>query len=106
LREVEKRSRLLVDSVRDYAIFMLDRDGIVTTSSRGAEQIKGYRAEEVIGRHFSRFYPPEERALGAKNVLRMVRAERHTEITDAEFFDAAHDAERTAPLASSCLGLP
>ncbi len=60
LREVEARARLLVDSVRDYAIFMLDRDGIVTTWSRGAERIKGYLADEVIGQHFSRFYPPED----------------------------------------------
>jgi PAS domain S-box-containing protein len=50
---------LLVDSVQDYAIFLLDPDGIVATWSRGAERIKGYRADEIIGRHFSTFYTPE-----------------------------------------------
>jgi PAS domain S-box-containing protein len=50
---------LLVESVQDYAIFMLDPAGIVVTWNRGAERIKGYRAEEIIGRHFSTFYTPE-----------------------------------------------
>ncbi len=57
LRESEVRFRLLVQGVRDYAIFMLDRDGRVATWNAGAERIKGYRAEEIIGRHFSAFYP-------------------------------------------------
>jgi PAS domain S-box-containing protein len=52
--------RLLVESIGDYAIFMLDTEGRVTTWNRGAEKIKGYSAEEIIGQHFSRFYPPEE----------------------------------------------
>jgi PAS domain S-box-containing protein len=51
--------RLLVDSVKDYAIFLLDTNGIVSTWNQGAERIKGYRASEIIGQHFSRFYPPE-----------------------------------------------
>ena len=55
----EERFRLLVESVRDYAIFMLDPDGVVLTWNAGAERFKGYRAEEIIGQHFSRFYPPE-----------------------------------------------
>src|SRR3954453_5475978 len=50
---------LLVESVQDYAIFMLDPEGIVVTWNRGAERIKGYRADEIIGRHFSTFYTPE-----------------------------------------------
>jgi PAS domain S-box-containing protein len=50
---------LLVDSVQDYAIFMLDPQGIVATWNRGAERIKGYRADEIIGRHFSTFYTPD-----------------------------------------------
>jgi PAS domain S-box-containing protein len=62
LRQSEERFRLLVDSVRDYAIFMLDPQGYVLTWNAGAERIKGYRAAEIIGCHFSRFYPPE--ALG------------------------------------------
>src|SRR5437879_1496110 len=53
----EDRFRLLVESVRDYAIFMLDPEGLILTWSSGAEEIKGYRAEEVIGKHFSIFYP-------------------------------------------------
>src|SRR6202161_2203712 len=63
----EERFRLLVESVRDYAIFMLDPDGVVLTWNAGAERFKGYRADEIIGQHFSRFYPPEalERGLPA-----------------------------------------
>jgi PAS domain S-box-containing protein len=59
LEQDEARFRLLVESVRDYAIFMLDPDGIVLTWNAGAERFKGYRADEIIGQHFSRFYPPE-----------------------------------------------
>jgi PAS domain S-box-containing protein len=62
LRESEERFRLLVESVRDYAIFMLDPDGRVTTWNAGAERINGYRAREIIGQHFSRFYPEVDRA--------------------------------------------
>jgi hypothetical protein len=59
LRRSEERFRLLVESVRDYAIFMLDPEGNVLTWNAGAERIKGYRAEEIIGQHFSKFYPQE-----------------------------------------------
>jgi len=62
LRESEERFRLLVESVRDYAIFMLDPDGRVSTWNAGAERINGYRAREIIGQHFSRFYPDADRA--------------------------------------------
>lgn len=55
----EERFRLLVDSVRDYAIFMLDPEGHVLTWNAGAERFNGYRADEIIGSHFSRFYPPD-----------------------------------------------
>jgi PAS domain S-box-containing protein len=51
--------RLLVESVKDYAIFLLDPTGVVTTWNQGAERIKGYLAKEIIGQHFSRFYPQE-----------------------------------------------
>jgi PAS domain S-box-containing protein len=60
LRHSEEQFRLLVDGVKDYAIFMLDRTGIVVSWNTGAEQIKGYRADEIIGRHFSCFYPRED----------------------------------------------
>jgi PAS domain S-box-containing protein len=64
LRQSEERFKLLVESVREYAIFMLDPKGHVLTWNAGAERIKGYRADEIIGQHFSRFYPPEMLARG------------------------------------------
>jgi PAS domain S-box-containing protein len=64
LRQSEARLRLLIGSIRDYAIFMLDPDGRVATWNRGAEDINGYRPDEIIGRHFSIFYPPAEVASG------------------------------------------
>jgi PAS domain S-box-containing protein len=60
LRGSEERLRLIVESVVDYAILMLDPEGHVLSWNAGAERIKGYRAEEIIGRHFSQFYPPED----------------------------------------------
>ena len=67
LKKSEERFRLLVESVRDYAIFMLDPDGVILTWNPGAERFKGYKATEIIGENFSRFYPPEalERGLPA-----------------------------------------
>jgi len=59
LRQSEERFRLLVEGVRDYAIFMLDPTGHVLTWNAGAERFKGYKAAEIIGQHFSRFYPAE-----------------------------------------------
>jgi PAS domain S-box-containing protein len=64
LRISEERFRLLVDSVQDYAIFMLNPQGIVESWNAGAEAIKGYRADEIIGQHFRVFYSPEDRAAG------------------------------------------
>jgi PAS domain S-box-containing protein len=61
LRQSEERLRLLVDSVKDYAIYMLDPEGRVVSWNAGAERIKGYRAPEIIGRHFSAFYPQDAR---------------------------------------------
>ncbi|MGA7260038.1 MAG: PAS domain S-box protein [Stellaceae bacterium] len=60
LRESEERFRLLVESVQDYAIFMLDLDGRIASWNAGAERVRGYPADEILGRHFSIFYPPEE----------------------------------------------
>lgn len=57
--ENEERSRLIIDGVKDYAIIMLSPEGIITTWSAGAEKMKGYKADEMIGRHFSCFYPDE-----------------------------------------------
>jgi PAS domain S-box-containing protein len=64
LRESERRFRLLVEGVTDYAIFMLDPEGIITNWNSGAERIKGYQAEEIVGQHFSRFYIPEDQENG------------------------------------------
>jgi formate hydrogenlyase transcriptional activator len=60
LRLSEERFRLLVEGARDYAIFLLDPEGRIATWNPGAERIKGYRAEEIIGQHFSIFYPQED----------------------------------------------
>jgi PAS domain S-box-containing protein len=60
LRESEQRFRLLVHGVRDYAIFMLDTTGHITTWNTGAQRIKGYASEEIIGKHFSIFYTPDD----------------------------------------------
>ena len=64
LRASEARFRTLVDNVRDYAIFLLDAAGVVTTWSAGAERLKGYTAEEAVGLHLSRFYAPEDVEVG------------------------------------------
>jgi PAS domain S-box-containing protein len=60
LRDSEERFRLLVSGVRDYAIFLLEPDGTVASWNVGAERLKGYRADEIIGRHFSAFYTQED----------------------------------------------
>jgi PAS domain S-box-containing protein len=64
LSESERRFRLLVEAVTDYAIFMLDPAGIVVKWNPGAERIKGYTADEIIGKHISRFYSEEDRRNG------------------------------------------
>ena len=64
LEETERRFRLLVESVTDYAIYMLDPQGYIVNWNPGAERIKGYPREEIVGRHFSLFYTAEDRAAG------------------------------------------
>jgi len=67
---------LLVDSVKDYAILLLDKDGKVLTWNAGAERIKGWKANEIIGQHFSRFYAPEDIAKGkTETELKVTREE-------------------------------
>ena len=56
------RYRLLVEAITDYAIYMLDPTGIITSWNPGAQRFKGYAADEIIGQHFSRFYTAEDRA--------------------------------------------
>ena len=82
--------RLLVASVRDYAIFVLDPDGHVLTWNAGAAHLKGYEASDIIGRHFSVFYPPEE-VLAGKPRAELVGAAR-----DGRFEDEGGACERTA----------
>jgi len=75
VRQSEERFRLMVEAVQDYAIFMLDPDGRVASWNLGAERIKGYRPSEIIGQHFSRFYPPDAIARGwPDEELRRARA--------------------------------
>ncbi|HUP96580.1 MAG TPA: PAS domain S-box protein [Usitatibacter sp.] len=64
LRQSEERFRLLLEGIEDYAIFMLDPQGVITSWNTGAERITGYHAEEVIGTSFERFFMPEQRAAG------------------------------------------
>ena len=64
VEHLRERMRLMVEAVRDYAIFMLDVDGRVRSWNLGAERLKGYRSEEILGQHFSIFYPDEDRARG------------------------------------------
>jgi PAS domain S-box-containing protein len=74
LGESERRFRLFVGGVTDYAIFMLDPDGVITNWNAGAERIKGYRAEEIIGQHFSVFYSPKDREDGLPQRMLMTAA--------------------------------
>jgi PAS domain S-box-containing protein len=75
LRESEERFRLMIENVKDYAIFMLDPNGYVATWNQGAERIKGWKANEIIGKHFSIFYPEEDKKAG--------KTERELEIATA-----------------------
>jgi PAS domain S-box-containing protein len=59
LQQTEQRFRTLIEGVQDYAIFMLDGNGFVTTWNTGAEKLKGYSVDEIVGSHFSRFYPQD-----------------------------------------------
>jgi PAS domain S-box-containing protein len=76
LAEAQEHFRLLVSGVREHAIFLMDTKGYIQTWNAGAEAIKGWKAEEIIGQHFSKFYPPEVAASG--------KLERELEIADAE----------------------
>jgi len=64
LYESERQFRLLVEGVTDYALYMLDPNGVITSWNAGAARIKGYTAEEIVGQHFSRFYTERDRAAG------------------------------------------
>jgi PAS domain S-box-containing protein len=81
LQHSEERFRILVEGVHDYAIFLLDPQGYISTWNTGAQLIKGYSADEVIGEHVSIFYPPEDVLSGKPNEqLRIAAAQgRHEE---------------------------
>src|ERR1700674_736449 len=75
LRECEEKYRMLLDEVQDYAIFMLDPQGMVVSWNAGAERIKGYKGEQIIGHNFSCFFPQEDIKRGRpEEVLRMATA--------------------------------
>lgn len=78
LRESEERFRLMVESVKDYAIIMLDPEGKVVSWNAGAERIKGWTAKEIIGSSFERFYPPADVAAGKTAYELKVAAETGT----------------------------
>jgi PAS domain S-box-containing protein len=92
LRQSEERFRLLVEGVVDYAIYMLDPDGIITSWNAGAQQLKGYAREEIIGRHFSRFYTPD--AVDAGRPWEVLAAARRTGRTAEEGWRIRKNGER------------
>ena len=80
LRQSEERFRLLVEGVGDYAIYMLDPGGIIQSWNAGAQIIKGYRADEVVGRHYSMFFRQEDRQAGLpENELKVALATGRTQ---------------------------
>ncbi|HEY3697303.1 PAS domain S-box protein [Phenylobacterium sp.] len=72
----ERRYRLLVDAITDYAIYMLDVTGVVISWNPGAQRFKGYAADEIVGRHFSTFYTDEDRAAGLPELALRTAAEK------------------------------
>jgi PAS domain S-box-containing protein len=80
LRESEERYRLLLDGIQNYAIFAMDPEGRVVSWNAGAQRIKGYTADEIIGRNFSCFFPAEDIELGRpEEILRITAASGHHE---------------------------
>ncbi len=92
LERSEERFRLLVSGVRDYAIFMLDPAGNVVSWNEGAQRIKGYRADEIVGSHFSRFFPAEEAAKGTPQGL--LEAAAAADSVEAEGWRVRKDGSR------------
>ena len=92
LLDAERRFRLLVQGVTDYAIYMLDPDGHVTNWNTGAERIKGYSPHEIVGRHFSSFYTPEDLDTGVPK--RALETARETGRYEAEGWRVRKDGTR------------
>src|SRR6516225_7577680 len=83
---------VLVDTVTDHAIYMLDSEGRVTTWNIGAQRIKGYSAEEIVGQHFSRFYIEEDRRAGRD--LQALEAAKRVGRYEAEGWRVRRDGSR------------
>ena len=92
LLEAERRFRILVQGVTDYAIFMLDPEGRVANWNVGAERIKGYTPDEIVGEHFSRFYTPEDFEAGVPK--RALETARETGRYEAEGWRVRKDGTR------------
>ena len=92
LLESERRFRILIQGVTDYAIFMLDPEGRVTNWNAGAQRIKGYAPDEIIGEHFSRFYTPEDLDAGIPNEA--LKTARETGRWEAEGWRVRKDGSR------------
>jgi len=88
----EERFRAFVESVEDYAIYMIDPEGMVLSWNHGAERMKGYKAEEVVGQSFSRFYTPEDRANG--DPLKALRRASETGRFEGEGWRVRKDGSR------------
>src|ERR1043165_1794544 len=92
LRQSEERFRLLIEGVGDYAIYMLDPEGGITSWNSGAERIKGYLREEIIGKHVSRFYVPED--IKAGKPWEEIATARRTGHAEAEGWRVKKDGSR------------
>jgi two-component system, sensor histidine kinase and response regulator len=80
LRQSEERSRAMIENVKDHAIFMLDPEGRILTWNKGAERLRGYKSEEIIGKHYSSLFPIEDReSAKPEQLLRTARAEGQCE---------------------------
>src|ERR1700759_1700011 len=87
-----RRLQLLIDAIVDYAIFLMDTDGLVVSWNSGAERLKGYSVEEITGQHFSVFYTPEDRAHGLPQ--RALQTTRDTGRFSAEGWRVRKDGSR------------
>jgi PAS domain S-box-containing protein len=92
LLESEERFRLMVEGVKDYAIFMLDPEGRVVTWNAGAERLKGYKSEEILGQSFSRFCISEDIVLGKPD--KQLEAARANGKVEAEGWRVRKDGSR------------
>ena len=100
LFESERSFRLLVEGVADYALYMLDPEGIVTSWNIGGQRIKGYLPEEIVGQHFSRFYTPADQANG-KPARALEHSQRSTAVTKKKAGASARTARSSGRASSS-----